>query len=78
MQEKRSPKYRKSVRLVGACPNIVLGETCLGAYPGVGAYPGYYGNYIKKTFISATTVTENGEDLRDHSSALVHTRSRHK
>ena len=43
VQEKRSPKYRRSsVRLVGAC-HITLGEARLGAYPGVGTCPGYYG-----------------------------------
>ena len=57
VQEKRSPKYRRSVRLMGAC-YIVLGAACLGAYPGVGAfhltrqnsylgaYPGYYGTKV--------------------------------
>ena len=58
VQEKKSPKYRRSVRLVGAY-HIALGKACLGAYPGVGAfhssrqngylgaYPGYYGNWRK-------------------------------
>ena len=32
VREKRSPRYRRSVRLVGAC-HIALGETCLGAFP---------------------------------------------
>ena len=61
VQEKRSSKYRTSVRLVGAC-HIALGEACLGAYPGVGAfhstrqnsylgaYPGYYGNSYRHCF----------------------------
>ena len=42
VQEKRSPKYRRSVRLVGTC-HIALGEACLGAYPGSsGRFPFAY------------------------------------
>ena len=45
--------------MVGAC-HIAVGEVCLGAYPGVGAfhshkqnsylgaYPGYYGTYHRR------------------------------
>ena len=41
----RKEKYSRSVRLMGAC-HIVLGAACAGTYPGVGAYPGYYGSNL--------------------------------
>ena len=37
VQENRSPKYRRAVRMVGTC-HIALGEVSLGVYPGVGAF----------------------------------------
>ena len=39
VQEKSIPRYKRSVRLVGAC-HIALGAACLGAYLG------YYGNHV--------------------------------
>ena len=63
VQEKRSPKYKMSVRLVGAC-HIALDEACPGAYPGVGAFhsPGqnsYLGAYpewaLTRDTLNATT-----------------------
>ena len=61
VQENICPKYRRSVRLVGAC-HIALGEAFLGAFRShrrnsyMGAYPGYY--CIRKYLWATPNITD--------------------